>query len=218
MNIGLPHLAAFWDNTVRKLPRSIALIYEGQALTYAEADEQVARLAGWLADVGGVGRGDRVTLALPNCPEFILTYWATLRLGAVVAPVNTRLRADELQYVLRNCDAKVVFVHSQTEAAVREGLAAAGLNPHVVLVGTESGGVASRVSAPRATGPADVLREKSAGPVAHDATPPDSHSFECIAAHARTRETAVIDPDDLAVILHTSGTTGVPKGAMMRHS
>jgi len=81
VKIGLPHVAAFWDNTVRKLPRAPAVACDGRALTYGEADELVARLAGYLAEVAGVGRGDRVTLALPNCLEFFLAYWATLRLG-----------------------------------------------------------------------------------------------------------------------------------------
>jgi long-chain acyl-CoA synthetase len=187
MNIGLPHIAAFWDNTVRKLPRSVAMVFEGRSWTYAEADAIVARVAGWLAEVGGVGRGDRVLLALPNCPEFLIAYWATLRLGAVVAPINTRLRADELQYVVQNCGAKVVLVHAQTEEAVRGALAAAELRPRVLCVEPESGA-------------------------------PDSYAFGRAAVHPRARGTAEIDAEDLAVILHTSGTTGVPKGAMMRHS
>lgn len=187
MNIGLPHLAAFWDNTVAKLPRSVALVFEGQALTYAEADEQVARLTGWLAEQGGVTRGDRVILALPNCPEFILTYWAILRLGAVVAPVNTRLRADELRYVLKNCDAKVVVVHAQTVEAVAGALAAESLTPHLLLVGDSA------------------LQGNTTG-------------FAEAAGYDAPRGAADIATDDLAIILHTSGTTGVPKGAMMRHS
>ena len=89
MHIRLPHLAAFWDNAVAKLPHAPAIIAENHTLTYADADALVARLSAYLADVAGVGKGDRVCLALPNCPESILAYWATLRLGAVVAPINT---------------------------------------------------------------------------------------------------------------------------------
>lgn len=184
MNLGLPQLAAFWDNTVAKLPNATALVFEDRTWTYAETDAQVSRVAGWLAEVGGIGHGDRVVLALPNCPEFLLAYWATLRLGAVVAPVNTRLRADELQYVLQNCAGKVVIVHPQTAEAVGAALAAEGLTPHVVTVGGADGAT----------------------------------TFEALATHEHPRQTAAIATDDLAVILHTSGTTGVPKGAMMRHS
>ena len=99
MRTTLPHVAAYWDNTVRKLPNATAVSYDEQTLSFAQADELIAHVAGYLA-AAGVAKGDRVCLALPNCLEYFLTYWATLRLGAVVAPINTRLRADELQYVL----------------------------------------------------------------------------------------------------------------------
>lgn len=183
MKTTLPHVAAYWDNTVRKLPNATAVIYEGQTLSFAQADELIARVAGYLATEAGVGPGDRVCLALPNCLEYFLAYWATLRLGAVVAPINTRLRADELQYVLHNCAAKVVVLHGHTEAAVRAGLRNEGLTPH--LLGVEA---------------------------TAEITP-----FATALAGAVTREMAEITSEDLAVILHTSGTTGVPKGAMMRH-
>ena len=113
MRIGLPNIAAFWDNTVRKLPKATAAVHEGEVVRFDQAEEWVARAAGYLAEEAGVGRGDRVAMALPNCLEYLLTYWATLRLGAVVAPVNTRLRADELGYVLTNCAARALVVHGQ---------------------------------------------------------------------------------------------------------
>ena len=179
MHIRLPHLAAFWDNAVAKLPNAPAIIAESETLTYTEADALIARLAAYLSDVAGVGKGDRVCLALPNGPEFILAYWATLRLGAVVAPINTRLRADELQYVVKNCDPKAIVLHEHTAAVTQEALAAEGLTPHVLMAGEAS--------------------------------------LDTALAHDRAAQIADIAPEDLAVILHTSGTTGVPKGAMMRH-
>ncbi|NPV47193.1 MAG: AMP-binding protein [Armatimonadetes bacterium] len=190
MKTSLPHVAAYWDNTVAKLPNATAAVYEGQHLSYAEADGLVSRLAGYLADVVGVGNGDRVCLALPNCLEFLLAYWATLRLGAIVAPVNTRLRADELQYVLRNCEPKAVVLHEQTEAATVAALQLERLRPHLLGVNPGLGGVSDP-----------------------DVATPFSTALAC----GTPRPTAAIASDDLAVILHTSGTTGVPKGAMMRH-
>ncbi|MEN6305094.1 MAG: AMP-binding protein [Armatimonadia bacterium] len=189
----LTNLAAFWHNAVAQYPRAVAVIDGDRSLTYAEADQLIASLAAYFAETAGVRKGDRVLLALPNCLEFILGYWATIRLGAVVAPVNTRLRADELQYVLRNCDPKLAIVHGQTQEAILTGLLAEGLLPH--LLGVQTTGDITPFSAALSRVP-----EGRSCPQAGVSTP------------------AELRPDDLAVILHTSGTTGVPKGAMMRHS
>lgn len=176
----LPHVAAFWDNAVAKQPRALACVWRDEALTFAEAEALVARFAGYLR-AAGVGPGDRVALVLPNCAPFLLAYWAILRLGAVVVPVNTRLRGEELAFVFSNAEPTVVVVHESFVGGVKEALSRARVTPHLLEV-------------------PDAAVEPPA-----------------ISGAAAVTEVAGIVPHDLAVLLYTSGTTGVPKGAMMRH-
>ena len=173
----LPHISAFWDNAVLQQPAARCCLYRDRAWTFAEADATIARLAGYLREVG-VRRGDRVALAPPNCDAFLLAYWAVLRLGAVVVPVNYRLGAEEVAFVFSDAEPGVVFLHESLREKVEPALAAAGSAARVVLVGEDG--------------------ELPSG------TPVEGADAE-------------ISPEDLAVVLYTSGTTGLPKGAMMRH-
>jgi acyl-CoA synthetase (AMP-forming)/AMP-acid ligase II len=180
---GLPlhTLTDIWQNTVSKFPNKTALVMSGERWTYRQLDDEIARLAGYLKSQG-IAPGDRVAIAMPNCHEFYVAYWATLRVGAIVAPVNFRLGAKELSYVFNNIAPKIVFVHNETWPQVAPVLKELSEQPIVIGVGIQS-----------------VI------------------SFEETLQSERA-EAIKIDTDELAIIAHTSGTTGVPKGAMMRHS
>lgn len=180
----LPHLAAFWDNAVRQQPAALALAHRDRLWSYAEAEAVVARLAGYLREELGVRRGDRVALALPNCAAFLFGYWATLRLGGVVVPVNYRLGPEELAFVFSDAEPVAVLLHESLREKVQPALEASGVAMQVLEVGEEG--------------------DEPAGSAAW-AGPP-------------VGEAAEIAAEDLAIILYTSGTTGLPKGAMMRHA
>jgi fatty-acyl-CoA synthase/long-chain acyl-CoA synthetase len=174
----LPTLTDVWLNTVGKYPRKTALVMAGRRCSYRELEVDIARVAGHLAALG-VRTGDRVAIAMPNCWEFYLAYWATLRLGAILAPVNFRLGPAEMSYVFGNIDPRVVFVHAECWEAVAAALPASA---HLIGVGVAA-------AEPFET----ALVAEPVGPVA-------------------------VDGEAVAIIAHTSGTTGVPKGAMMRHA
>src|SRR4028119_961641 len=88
----------------RRTPDAWALRFDGGGRTYAEVDERVTRLANALADRGG-GSGDRVAVLGLNSMEVWESYLAGVRLGAIVVPVNFRLVADEVAYVLADSGA-----------------------------------------------------------------------------------------------------------------
>lgn len=179
----LPHVAAFWDNAVGQQPAAPAVLDAHRVYSYAEADAIVARLAGYLRHEVGVGPGDRVALALPNSAAFLLAYWATLRLGAVVVPVNYRLGPEELAFVFSDAEPRAVLLHDTLRERLLPALSTGGHSPQVIPVGENS------------DAPAGLQTYRG--------------TSVC--------EAAAVAAPDLAVLLYTSGTTGLPKGAMMRH-
>jgi len=180
----LRSIADYWSNSVRKFPSAPAAIFDGSALSYAEMDDRIARAAGFMRDELGVARGDRVAIALPNCLECLIAYWAALRLGAIAAPVNIRLRDEEIAFVIHNVAPRVVIVHENTPAPVVKAVEACE----------------------------DVQATVGVGDCTCDVP------FSDMVARGLPYTTSTdIDPSDTAVVLHTSGTTGEPKGAIMTH-
>ena len=180
----LRSIADYWSNSVRKFPSAPAAIFGGSALSYAEMDDRIARAAGFMRDELGVARGDRVAIALPNCLECLIAYWAALRLGAIAAPVNIRLRDEEIAFVIHNVAPRVVIVHENTPAPVVKAVEACE----------------------------DVQATVGVGDCTCDVP------FSDMVARGLPYTTSTdIDPSDTAVVLHTSGTTGEPKGAIMTH-
>ncbi len=100
-----------------KFPDQEAFRFLGRSLGFAALDERVSRLARWLAD-RGVDKGDRVALLLPNGLEFVEAFFACGRLGAICVPVNFRLVADEIAYILRSSGARVLLTHADFRDAV----------------------------------------------------------------------------------------------------
>jgi long-chain acyl-CoA synthetase len=85
---------------------------DGRHFTYAEFDRAVNRAACMLASQG-VGKGDVVSLLMPNCAEYIIVYFACWKLGAVAGPVNSLLKEHETAFVMNNSEAKAIVVHSE---------------------------------------------------------------------------------------------------------
>ena len=135
----------------------------------------------------GLQRGDKVALQLPNVPQFLFAYFGILKAGLVMVPLNPLLVAPEVAYHLHNSDAQLLITF---ETFAAEALKAA----------TQIAGLSTYVVS--ITG----------------ATPPEgTKSFDDLYAAADTRDTVAMSPDDTAVILYTSGTTGKPKGAELTH-
>ncbi len=91
------------------VPDRPAVIFEGKKLTFGQLNERSNRLAHALADFG-VKKGDMVAILQVNCPQYVETYFAVAKLGAIFSPLNFRAKADELIYMLNYCEAKVLFV------------------------------------------------------------------------------------------------------------
>jgi long-chain acyl-CoA synthetase len=117
--------------TVERYPDATALKLGDVTLTYAGLDDLTSRLATFLAE-RGIEPGDRVGIMLPNVPEFAVAYYAVLRAGAVVVPMNVLLKEREVAFYLSDPQAKLIFAWHQFEAEARKGAASVGTNCMVI--------------------------------------------------------------------------------------
>jgi long-chain acyl-CoA synthetase len=99
-------LGQMFEETCRKYPDNTALIYEDQVIDYRALDRAVSGLAHHFQTLG-LGRGDKAALMLPNCPEFVIAYFACQRIGAVAVTLNVLSTAYELSHLLADSDARV---------------------------------------------------------------------------------------------------------------
>lgn len=113
-------------------PDSEALIDGGARLTYAQLHARVCRLARSLRDKG-VGRGDRVATLMFNRKEVVETYFATMMLGAIVVPINFRLAAPEIEYLLSDSEPKVLIVDSDLADTAHAACGALRAVPYLVV-------------------------------------------------------------------------------------
>ncbi|MFF2796995.1 class I adenylate-forming enzyme family protein [Lysinibacillus xylanilyticus] len=101
----------------RKYPMSEAVVCQGRRVTYRDLDEQVTRLSHALLEQG-VRQGDKVIIFMPNVVEFVVSYFAIQRIGAIVVPVNAKFTLQEVEYVAQHADAKAILVHEAIFSAV----------------------------------------------------------------------------------------------------
>ena len=107
--IGTDTLVSWFNRAVATQPRSAATWFMGKELTYAELNDHVGSAAAGLAKLG-IQPGDRVAVALPNCPQHVIAVTAILRLGAVVVEHNPLYTADELEPQFNDHGAKIAIV------------------------------------------------------------------------------------------------------------
>src|SRR3989338_1814210 len=96
------NLNQLFDQAVSNFPQRTALIFGARKITYAKLFESVEKLASSLYNLG-VRKSDRVVFWLPNCPEFVSAFFAVLRLGAVVVPINTMFKREEARFIIQDC-------------------------------------------------------------------------------------------------------------------
>jgi len=129
----------YFRTSVERFPNKACALCEGRAWTYAEADRLTRSVAAALTGQFGVRPGEPVAVAMPNCMEYFIAYWAIVRAGAVVAAVNTRLGPDEMGYVMGDTGARVIVTHERAWDAVSAGLAGVDEVEHVIVAGGGEG-------------------------------------------------------------------------------
>ncbi|MBL8187156.1 MAG: long-chain fatty acid--CoA ligase [Acidobacteria bacterium] len=173
-----------------------ATAFLGAFLTFGEVKSQVDRLASALAKLG-ITKGDRVGIMLPNCPQYLISFFAIVRLGAIVANVNPIYTPREVEAVAKDSGMKAMIVLDLMAPVVL------GVKPNTQI---ENVIVTS-------------VQEYSAKPEVAPAVPAGTLSFKQLidTTGIALPRVAITPEEDVAVLQYTGGTTGVPKGAMLTH-
>ena len=183
------------STTAVEMPDAPATQFLGAALTYRDVKQRTDRLARALAQLGVV-KGDRVGIMLPNCPQYIIAAFAALRLGAIVVNINPIYTARELDSVADDSGAKVLITLDKLAPLALDVRQRTAIEHIIVTSLAEYSAEAAAPSAIRDTlSLGDLLASD------------DGSELPLVA----------IDPDDLAVLQYTGGTTGTPKAAMLTH-
>jgi long-chain acyl-CoA synthetase len=192
------NLGTILESTVRRVPGKTALIYKGQKYTFKELLKKTDKLANSLLE-NGVNTSAKVAILLENRPEYLITYYACHRIGAVVVPINNFLKGEEIRYILDDCSVNTIVTSAKYYEAEIKGIVSKLPNlQNVVICET---------------------------PDTDEQFPDESQDVQLLsftnlidnASSEEPKPTAPINDEDLAVIIYTSGTTGHPKGAMLSH-
>ena len=162
---------------------------DGRKFTYVEFQAAVDRAAAMLA-FHGIGKGDVVSLLMPNSVEYIIGYFACWKLGALAGPVNSLLKEHEIEFVMNNSEAKAILVHSDFQPVIEKLRSQLPQLQSVINFDDEA--------------EACQKPDREGGQVAEATLP-------------RGRASDTITRDDDAIIIYTSGTTGKPKGCLLTH-
>jgi long-chain acyl-CoA synthetase len=167
-----------------------ALSFYGTTFEFGRLQALVEKMSASLA-ASGVSKGDRVALMLPNCPQYVISFFATARLGAIVTQINPMYVEREIEHILNDSGARTIVVYADMYERVKTILPDTDLETVVVVsLGDEPEGL-------------DAGHQSFGDFLSTDADPaPDVE----------------IDPaEDVAALQYTGGTTGVSKGAMLTH-
>ncbi|MCG8686700.1 MAG: long-chain fatty acid--CoA ligase [Desulfobacterales bacterium] len=190
------NLASTFEHSAKEFPGKKAIVFQDKSFTFAQTAAMVNKVANALK-AKGIKKGDKVALSCLNLPYFPMVYYGILKVGAVVVPLNVLLKGREIAYHLNDSEAKAYFCFQGTPELPMaqdgyEGFGQAEGCEHFCVITADP------------AAPSPIEGTQTLG--------------QLIANEDIACDTELTSPEDTAVILYTSGTTGFPKGAELSHS
>ncbi len=197
----------FLDEAAEQRPGGTAIIFFGKRISYQQLGEMVDRFAAGLQHLG-VKKGDRIALFLPNCPQFVIAYYAILKVGAIVVPDSPLYVERELSHQLEDSGSKIIVTLDlkQFYSKVDKVKGAAGLQKIIVT------GIQEYLPFPKNLLYPIVRRRQLARIRSGDVI-----RMKELLVRRDFPQPIPVSNDDTAVLLYTGGTTGVAKGACLTH-
>ena len=177
------------DRVVSRNPYKVYLYYQNYQVTYQEFLEHTLKTASLFHDLG-VRRGDRVCLLLPNGRESLYSWMGLSRLGAICVPINTAYKQAETAYIINNAEAKVLLSHHTLREVAQEAAQGCPSLDDKLMV---------------SDGGETYPGWRDFWPLLRAASP------------LKPIEMDEVQPEDVSMLVYTSGTTGNPKGVMITH-
>lgn len=196
------------NNTAALFPALLGHSLLAGKLTFRQLDDAANRFANALKSLG-VKTGDRVAIHLPNTPQFVIAFYGAFKAGAIVIAFNPVYTAPEVERQLNDCSAETILTLTRFYPLI-QGIRAKTKLKRVIVTNIKD------YFHPLVKTLYTLAREKKEGD--RVAVDPKDYSFLDLLAHAdATRPNIETDPDDIALLQYTGGTTGIPKGAVLTH-
>lgn len=221
-HLEIPDQPLTWllDRTASRYPDRTVLIYYGTRLSYVQLAHHTHHFATALQGLG-VKKGDRVAIALPNIPQYLMAFYGALLAGAVVVPTNPLYTEREMQHQLADSGARVLVMLDTFYPIVRAVRQQTAVD-HIILTSPAD----FMPPMLRALYPLSQRRARSPEPHLTHQELHDDHTLHVmhtmLESYTGDDREVFNSPDpvqasDLAVLQYTGGTTGLPKGAMLSH-
>jgi long-chain acyl-CoA synthetase len=179
----------------------------GLTYSYTEVNELANKFANALISLG-VKKGDKIGLFSPNIPQWPITFFGILKAGATVVPISPLLGSQDLKHTIQDSETKMIVALDLLYPKLKEVCIDCPAMKNIII--TSLGDLLSPVKRFLAK----LIRKLPPSPP----LPEDAQNlYELINRHEPLKTSIVCDPDDVAVLAYTGGTTGTPKGAMLTH-